>query len=82
LGEIGDIAAEGGESAGAFRGEVGLIGAREAPDAMAARQQALGEGAADAGAGAGDDDSHRVKMRVRVKMKVRVKVAISGRAGW
>ena len=58
LGPVGDIAAGGGEGTGVKSGEVGLIGTRKAPDAVAGSEEAGGEGAADARAGAGEDEIH------------------------
>ena len=55
---IGDVAAGKKEVARVLGGEVGLIGAREAPDAVAPGEQVGGEGATDAGARAGEDELH------------------------
>jgi len=57
---IGDVAAGREESAGVLGGEIGLIGAREAPDAVALSEQVGGERTTDAGARAGEDELHTI----------------------
>ena len=60
LGPIGDVAAGKKEGAGVLGGEVRLIGAGEAPDAVAFIEQVGGERTTDAGARAGEDELHTI----------------------
>ncbi len=57
-GVVGDVAA-GVAKRWMQRGEVGLVGAGEAPDVVTTGKEAFGEGASDAGAGAGEDKVHQ-----------------------
>lgn len=58
LGPVRYVATRAEEGAGMLGGEVGLVGAGEAPDSVPLGEQVGGEGAADAGAGAGENEVH------------------------
>ena len=91
-GVVGDVAA-GVAKRWIQSGEIGLVGAGEAPDVVTTGKEAYGEGAADAGAGAGEDKVQqrgvkgkgrvkgKGKVRVRVEVKRKVKGTTAGGAG-